>query len=418
MPPDLLQRIAGGDARLAGLSPADYHLAKGERLNEQVNRAWNRLIGVWAGFRSGMDTFEARDQGTTLSRERWLLHLFQELGYGRLLVSRSAREIEGKTYPVSHFWQRTPIHLLGFRVDLDRRTPGVIGAAQANPHSMLQEYLNRSPDALWGFLSNGLYLRILRDNVSLVRPAYIEFDLQAMMEGEIYSDFVLLWLLCHQSRVEAEKPQDCWLEKWYNTAREQGSRALDQLRDGVAGAIAALGPRFRPTPPTEICGIGSPRRPDKQDYYASCSAWSTALYSFCRRRPGAPPAARCAADRKERYLASLMRRLRSLAAKQRHETCRPVQGAAVVMISCMRAKRLALPALGSYLWSRPAVADLIECDISNEHFLQGACLAFYVSSGVRLPVDYRNLGTEELGSVYESLLELHPQLNLKRASLP
>ena len=26
-------------------------------------------------------------------------------------------------------------------------------------------------------------------------------------------------------------------------------------------------------------------------------------------------------------------------------------------------------------------------------------------------VDYRNLGSEELGSVYESLLELHPQLN-------
>ena len=27
------------------------------------------------------------------------------------------------------------------------------------------------------------------------------------------------------------------------------------------------------------------------------------------------------------------------------------------------------------------------------------------------PVDYRNLGAEELGSVYESLLELHPVLN-------
>ena len=26
-------------------------------------------------------------------------------------------------------------------------------------------------------------------------------------------------------------------------------------------------------------------------------------------------------------------------------------------------------------------------------------------------MDYKNLGSEELGSVYESLLELHPQLN-------
>ena len=26
-------------------------------------------------------------------------------------------------------------------------------------------------------------------------------------------------------------------------------------------------------------------------------------------------------------------------------------------------------------------------------------------------MDYKNLGSEELGSVYESLLELHPELN-------
>ena len=34
---------------------------------------------------------------------------------------------------------------------------------------------------------------------------------------------------------------------------------------------------------------------------------------------------------------------------------------------------------------------------------------------MRRPVDYRNLDTEELGSVYESLLELHPQLNVEAA---
>src|SRR5690606_41945009 len=60
----------------------------------------------------------------------------------------------------------------------------------------------------------------------------VEFDLEAMMDGEIYADFVLLWLLCHQSRVEGERPSDCWLEKWMKAAEEQGTRALDQLRDG------------------------------------------------------------------------------------------------------------------------------------------------------------------------------------------
>ena len=84
----------------------------------------------------------------------------------------------------------------------------------------------------------------LRDNVSLTRQAYVEFDLEAMMDGEVYADFVLLWLLCHQSRVEAEKPEECWLEKWSRAAHEQGTRALDQLRNGVEQAITALGSGF------------------------------------------------------------------------------------------------------------------------------------------------------------------------------
>ena len=32
--------------------------------------------------------------------------------------------------------------------------------------------------------------------------------------------------------------------------------------------------------------------------------------------------------------------------------------------------------------------------------------------GVLAPVDYRNMGPEELGSVYESLLELVPEIDL------
>ena len=109
---------------------------------------------------------------------------------------------------------------------------------------MVQEYLNRSDDQLWAFLSNGLQLRILRDNVSLSRQAFVEFDLAAMMDGEIYADFALLWLLCHQSRVEAERQDGCWLEQWSKLAREAGTRVLNELRSRVAEAIEALGRGF------------------------------------------------------------------------------------------------------------------------------------------------------------------------------
>ncbi len=101
-------------------------------------------------------------------------------------------------------WEQTPIHLVSFRQELDRRDPAV----GRSPHSLLQEFLNRWDASLWGFASNGLRLRVLRDNASLTRAAYVEFDLEAMMAGELYSDFSLLWLVCHQSRVELGRGVD------------------------------------------------------------------------------------------------------------------------------------------------------------------------------------------------------------------
>ena len=74
---------------------------------------------------------------------------------------------------------------------------------------------------------------------------------------------------------------------------------------------------------------------------------------------------------------------------------------------------LGLPALGSFLWSPQAVTDLAGCQIANHDLLDAVrALAFTVEGSVRRPVDYKNLGSEELGSVYESLLELHPDLSV------
>lgn len=243
LPMDLLQRIAQSDTNLQGLTPESYYLLKTEKLNEAINRSWNRLLSAWVAFKAAREKLPEHDAGTTLTRERWLLILFSELGYGRLLTAK-AIEVNDRSYSISHGWQNTPIHLVSFKVDLDHYTRTAAGNFRSSPHSLMQELLNRSDAHLWGFVSNGVRLRILRDNVSLTRQAYVEFDLEAMMDGEVYADFVLLWLLCHQSRVEAEKPEECWLEKWSRAAHDQGTRALDQLRDGVKEAITALGSGF------------------------------------------------------------------------------------------------------------------------------------------------------------------------------
>src|SRR5947199_5718627 len=101
LPADLLTRIATLDPNLPGLTPESYNLLKTEKLNEAINRSWNRLLSAWTTFQSSRDRLPGNDLGTTLTRERWLLPLFYELGYGRLLTAR-AIEVHEKSYAVSH----------------------------------------------------------------------------------------------------------------------------------------------------------------------------------------------------------------------------------------------------------------------------------------------------------------------------
>ena len=100
-------------------------------------------------------------------------------------------------------------------------------------------------------VSNGVRLRILRDNQALSRQSYIEFDLEAMFAGEVYSDLLLLWLVVHASRFvprEDERPETCWLEQWTREAEQQGARALGELRGGVERALRILGRGFTSHP--------------------------------------------------------------------------------------------------------------------------------------------------------------------------
>src|SRR5678816_1625426 len=62
------------------------------------------------------------------------------------------------------------------------------------------------------------------------------------------------------------------------------------------------------------------------------------------------------------------------------------------------------------------IGDLAEREIANHDLLDAIrALAFVEDGRSRRPVDYRNLGAEELGSVYESLLELHPEIDSEAA---
>ena len=423
LPPDLLERIRRGDPDLAGTKEESYHLDANVRIGEAVSQSWSRLSGSWRAFQSARAKEPEDSPATRVTRERWLLPLFDTLGYGRL-AKAGAVEIDRRRFPISHkSVYPVPVHLLGAGTSLDERQRGVAGAARMSPHGLVQDFLNRSDDHLWGFLSNGLRLRVMRDHYSLTQQAYVEFDLEAMMEGDQFSDFFLLWSICHQSRVEHEQAAKCWLEVWANTSRTEGVRALDKLRDGVQTAIESLGSGFlRHEANTALREALESGALDKQDYYRQLLRLVYRLiFLFVaeERRTSRgmpylldPDASDTAKACYLEYYAT--ERYRRLAGKRRGGRHADVwRGARFVMGELHNGcPALALPALGSELWAPNACSWLTQSECRNEDFLEAVRhLCFTFESGRQTPVNWRNMGAQELGSVYESLLEMHPRIN-------
>lgn len=433
LPPDLLRRVLDPKAKLDGTRPEDYGLPRGERLNEVITQSWNRLRKHWAEFRTATTTLPEGEAGTGLTNDKWSLPLLRELGFG-LLPTSAGPEINGRTYAINRFFGPVPIHLVGCGVSLDRRSAGVRGAAIVNPHGLVQEFLNRSDAHMWAMLSNGLRLRVLRDNQALSRQSFLEFDLEAMFAGEVYSDFVLLWLMSHATRYaprEGERPETCWLEQWTKLAEEQGTRALGDLRGGVEKALQILGEGFTSHPKNTALrdALRTGQVPLADFHGQLLRVVYRLIFLFVaedRTLDGEPllhprddsDAARTARVRyADHYSSGRLRELASKIKGSRHADLwrqfRLLVGALSGDATFATAReQLALPALGSFLWDPAFTAALNGTELTNYDFLEALRnLAFTRQGKMLRPVDYKNLGAEELGGVYESLLALTPQIS-------
>src|SRR5690242_13418629 len=88
LPTAPLERVLSRDGRLEGLSEGAYHLVDRTRLHAAITASWTRRGRTWAGFPSALTPIASTDPATALTRERWLLPFFAELGYGRLSAVR------------------------------------------------------------------------------------------------------------------------------------------------------------------------------------------------------------------------------------------------------------------------------------------------------------------------------------------
>lgn len=415
--PDIVARIAAFEAH--GQDEESYRVPPGLKIRDEIARYFRIGEALWAKF-------DAARAASPAASERFTLELLQQcFGFDTLKLQATVRMGE-REFPVRHaaLDGRVPVVIAPVPPATARRS-GLDeslaqfgdGARRRSATLLLQEYLNASEDATWGLTLDGLTLRLMRDNVSLTRPAWIEADLAKIFFEGLFPDFSALWLLIHQSRFGKAKavPTESSLEQWRDTGRVEGVAARDKLRRGVEAALIELGQGF-----IEHQANGALRQAltegklSRQGYFEELLRLVYRLiFLFAAEdrellhAPGAPQAATKAYA--EGYsLARLRERCMRRTAWDRHGDS--WEGLKATFISLGKGEaRLGLPALGG-LFASDQLQNLTACKLDNRRLLAAIWrLAWMRPDGHPLTrVNWRDMEAEELGSVYESLLELTP----------
>lgn len=423
--PDQLEKAVQG--RASAQSEADYGTPKGVKLKDEYSRAFQIACAQWQHFAAQMERADVDAAQLTTAFVHELLR--DAFGYATLQAA-SAQSVGELRYPVSLTNGSLPVLVAPYSLGLDEADAHFAvqggGSRRKAPFQAMQELLNASTDHLWGIVSNGRQLRLLRDAASLTRPSFLEVDLADLLGGQRYAEFANVWRLLHASRAPGHRVQGaetCIWEQWRSEGQQEGTRVRDGLRDGVEQALLTFGQGFLQHPDNHAL------RTALHDGTLSKDAFFQQLLRLVYRlifvftveergvlHPRSDSADAQAARRAYAEGYALIR-LRELCLKRRARTRHDDQWQAIRIVFRGLAQgepRLALPALGG-LFAPAQCPDLDAASLDNAHLLAALQhLRWAKPTGAQslVPVDYRNMGPEELGSVYESLLELVPAIDL------
>jgi len=413
--PEWLSKVA--QLQAGTQAEADYRIHKGLNLRDEIGRYWRIAQAQWADFKSGRD---AKSDPKAIS-ERFVPALLRDAFGFRSLAAVEPARLQERTYPIGHaaLGGRVPVVIAPADSGLDVLSPSFgDGSRRRSAFGLAQEYLNAQEGALWGIASDGASLRIVRDNASLTRPAWIEADLQRIFTEERYADFAVLWLLCHETRFgrEGQPITECALEAWRSAGREEGTRAREHLRRGVEEALVALGQGFLSHAENQAlrADLQNGTLPVKDYFNQLLRLVYRLIFLLTVEERGLLHPDGTSDAAKALYVNGYgIRRLRERSVKRSaHDRFSDLWEATKVVCRGLAAgePRLGLPALAG-IFAASQCSALDAAKLENRALLLAVFkLAWLREDGSLSRVNWRDMGPEELGSVYESLLELVPQI--------
>ena len=424
------------DQNLTGNREQDYSIDIST--SAAIDYVWSSLRNDWRFYkeRSGVND----PYGTRRARDL-MERLFQSLDYG--LVKQTANvEVGGKGFEISHLCpdlSSMPFIVVGENVvddsaidtldkcSLDYRAKG--SRRKKSPHASMLEYLNATEN-VYGIISNGATIRLLRNSGQLVKLTYIEFDLRRMLEEDKYTEFCLMFRLLHASRFRANGDEPCVMERWFNMSIESGNRIRSGLSLAVQKTMETIGnAAFRGS------GEGNEAlRKAFSENQLDAATFNKELIHFIYRllflfiiedrnlvyqipenadSDEYQRICRWQDIYKQNYAASRLRRLSELSylrQRQHHDLWEGLMDTFRLFEDEAFGSRLGIHPLGGVLFSRNTLRYLKSCRISNLDLLQAfdALNQFVDDRGMVVKINYSSLDVEEFGSVYEGILEMRP----------
>jgi hypothetical protein len=378
-------------------------------LEGDIAAAWELALENWDLIRGHLSRLLKDD--VSAARAKWMRPLLNLLDFDPQHQAANIKvgEDEKLSFSLSHRgWKGDDapiVHTVAPGQGLDDKTPG---KAQRSPHDTLQTFLNSSSGDRWAVLTNGRSLRVLRDFYHTYTKGYVEFDLEGMFESRTFSDFRALYRLTHASRFVPDADGRTPLDHFYETSQAAGVAVGGDLRKNVKRAIERLANGFMT--PELLERLRGSDEASREFYGEILQVVYRMLFLLFAEQRGLLPGRETMYA--QEYSMAALREQAQGDLPRWDEHVDLWEGLKVTF----RMMHEGVPELGIFAYDGmlfdPTLTPTLDPLACRNADLLAAVrdLTFIERGGVLQRISYVDLGVEELGSIYESLLDYAPRV--------
>lgn len=416
---------------MAGETKAEYVKDKSfgpgvKKIDEIIAVSFEELRVRWEEVR--VQIIENNLDTATL-RRRWIISLLEKLGYSPVYVSSNVKSGSDTEYQIPYKgWDSDyapVIHMIHSSQDFDSRDKTSRTHPNKSPQDCIQQYLNTS-NHQWAILTNGKKVRILRDFYHSITKGFLEFDLEGIFETGSTEQFRVLYRILHRSRIEnqftgnreteyddegvaIDVEDNCLLESFHKKSRETGVKVGNHLRDQVVEAIEILGNGF-----AESLNPDEFQNGKVKAYYAEIlNIIYRFLFLMFAEQKGWLPVRNTVYART--YSIGALREMAERGSYSHDEEKDLWEGLKITFKLVSDGYSFPngdlINAFGGQLFSTRKISTIHSLQLKNKNLLDAIFrLSYFKLDKLSNRINYANLAIDELGSVYESLLDYEPKI--------